>query len=169
LNHKVVITLLIILFSFQLLLTHEVIIDSTQASAKKISPFLVAAGVSLLITQSYNIDIGFRHNNNDYYLRYRRSNGVTVSKEIQFRVTNFMNEERTGGFIGLFAGYAKERKRKANLISGWTLFDYSFGDYEDKFMAGIEFGIAPISGIKIGADLGYMPGVFNFNVNIAIN
>lgn len=80
-----------------------------------------------------------------------------------------MNEERTGGFIGLFAGYAKVRKREANLISGWAWFDYFFGEYEDKFLAGFEFGIAPISGIKIGADLGYMPGIFNFNINIAIN
>lgn len=68
------------LFSVQLLISDEVISDSTQTDKNKFSPFLVAGGVSLLITQSYNVDLGIRHNNNDYYLRFRRSNGITVSK-----------------------------------------------------------------------------------------
>jgi len=163
-NRKTITFTFIILLTLQLLVADDALSDSTKTKDNRLSPLLISAGFSLLATQSYNVDMGIRYGNNDYYLRYRRTCGFTVSKELQLRATNFMNEEKTGGFIGLFAGYAQQRK-----IEDTWFWSHSFGEYEDKFLAGLELGYAPYTGIKFGIDLGYMPGIFNINFSIALN
>lgn len=125
---------------------------------------MLSAGLSPLISQSVFADIGIRHNNSDYYLRFRRAAGLADSKEIQFRLTNYKNTERTSRFSGIFIGYGQQKKI--------DLFDFGTPEvhnYEDIFILGCEIGYAPISGTKLGVDLGFIPGSFNFNISVALN